>query len=225
MEQNMSRNIDINASHVSANPSRAKRGQVSRFFLPSIVAIWGLAIVILAQAGVLSQLYPPIIGAIVAATIIIPTIWYLRSSALRRVIEKVGHRRIVIFHIWRIPAALLFFWYGAQGLLPPLFWTLAGIGDLIAGLYALWLSFRGENARAYLTFHRFGFADFVVAVGTGLTFTLLLDPRMAPIATLPLALIPLFGVGISGASHLMAFDMLRRDVGFQGQRSADTVML
>jgi hypothetical protein len=36
---------------------------------------------------------------------------------------------------------------------------------------------------------------------------------MAPIAILPLALIPLFGVGISGATHLMAFDMLRRGVG------------
>jgi hypothetical protein len=63
------------------------------------------------------------------------------------------------------------------------------------------------------------------AEGTGLTFTLLLDFRMAPIATLPLALIPLFGVGISGASHLMAFDMLRRGVGFSEQHSADTVML
>jgi hypothetical protein len=58
--------------------------------------------------------------------------------------------------------------------------------------------------------HRFGFADFVVAVGTGLAFTLLLDPRMAPITALPLALIPLFGVGISGATHIIAFDMLRR---------------
>ena len=61
--------------------------------------------------------------------------------------------------------------------------------------------------------HRFGFVDFVIAVGTGLTFTLLLDPRMELIATLPFALIPLFGVGISGASHIVAFDMLRRQAG------------
>ena len=56
---------------------------------------------------------------------------------------------------------------------------------------------------------RFGFADFVVAVGTGLTYTLLLDPRMNLIAELPMALIPLFGVGLSGASHIVAFDMMR----------------
>ena len=56
----------------------------------------------------------------------------------------------------------------------------------------------------------FGFADFVVAVGTGLTYFLLNDPRMSGIQTLPMALIPFYGVGISGASHLMAFELLRR---------------
>jgi hypothetical protein len=33
---------------------------------------------------------------------------------------------------------------------------------------------------------------------------------MASIAAFPLALIPLFGVGVSGASHLIAFDVMRR---------------
>ena len=70
-----------------------------------------------------------------------------------------------------------------------------------------------ESRRRYIAFHLFGFADFVVAVGTGLTLTLLADPKMDGIRTLPMALIPLFGVGISGASHLMAFDLLRRRKG------------
>jgi hypothetical protein len=43
----------------------------------------------------------------------------------------------------------------------------------------------------------------------------LMDERMAAITTLPLALIPLFGVGISGATHLIAFDMLRKGRGLQ----------
>jgi hypothetical protein len=30
-----------------------------------------------------------------------------------------------------------------------------------------------------------------------------------------MALIPLYGVGISGASHIMAFDLLRRHVGIE----------
>ena len=33
---------------------------------------------------------------------------------------------------------------------------------------------------------------------------------MSGIQTLPMALIPFYGVGISGANHIMAFDLLRR---------------
>ena len=178
------------------------------------VALWFFAVVIGAETGFLSQLYQPLIAAIVASTIVLPTLAYYLSDGFRAYVESIGHRRIILFHTWRVPAALLFFWFGAQGQLPPAFWILAGTGDLIAGINAAWVVARPENAKSYLSFHRFGFADFVVAVGTGLTFTLLSDPRMAPIAVLPMALIPLFGVGISGATHLMAFDMLRRGVGF-----------
>lgn len=67
------------------------------------------------------------------------------------------------------------------------------------------------------SFHLFGFADFVVAIGTGPTLFLQNDPLMAGIQTLPMALIPFFGVGVSGASHLMAFDLLRRGAG-EGRR-------
>lgn len=52
--------------------------------------------------------------------------------------------------------------------------------------------------------------DFLIAVGTGLTFSLLQVPMMNVVATYPVALIPLFGVGISGASHIMALDLLAR---------------
>ena len=72
-----------------------------------------------------------------------------------------------------------------------------------------------------LVFHIFGFADFVVAVGTGLTLFLLNDPRMAGIQTLPMALIPLYGVGISGANHIMAFDLLCRQVGIEHKVKGD----
>ena len=180
----------------------------------TILALWLAAVVIGAASGAIGRLYMPLIALIVATIIAVPTLVYALSARFRAFVEGVGHRRIMLFHIWRIPAALLFFWYGAQGELPPAFWILAGTGDFIAGSYAAFLAFRPESAATYLSFHRFGFADFVVAVGTGLTFTLLQDPRMALIAALPMALIPLFGVGISGASHLMAFDMLRRGAGF-----------
>jgi hypothetical protein len=190
-----------------------------------VVVAWVVSVVTVAGQGGFAALWMPLIAAIVAATIALPMLWYAASPSLRVVIKRIGHRRIVLFHTWRIPAALLFFWYGARGELPTAFWVLAGTGDLLVGLYAAWLVTQPESSRRYWSFHLFGFADFVVAVGTGLTFTLLQDPRMAPVAVLPLALVPLFGVGISGASHLMAFDMLRRGVGFYRDVRAPAVPL
>lgn len=178
-----------------------------------IVAAWGLAVVIGAETGFFSSLYMPLIAAIVAATIILPTLSYFASPRLQAYADGIGHRPIIMFHMWRVPAALLFFWFGAKGDLPTAFWVLAGVGDFIAGSYAAYLMFKPESVKRYRSFHLFGFSDFIVAVGTGLTFTLLQDPRMAPIATLPMAFIPLWGVGISGATHLIAFDMLRRGTG------------
>ena len=182
--------------------------------LGAIAMAWFAAVVVGAGTGAIARLYMPLIAVVVAASIALPVLWYFASPKPRAFVEGIGHRRIMLFHIWRVPAALLFFWYGAHGQLPTLFWVLAGTGDLIAGTYAAWLAFKPESAARYRSFHRFGFADFVVAVGTGLTFTLLRDPAMAAIAALPMALVPLFGVGIAGAAHLMAFDMLRRGVGF-----------
>lgn len=194
----MIKSVDINSVRPTSATSNAQPTTLAWAALAMVVASWALAVVVAAESGALGKLYQPLIGAIVAATIAIPTLWYFVSPAFRYLMEALGHRRIVLFHVWRIPAALLFFWYGARGELPPPFWILAGVGDLLAGAYALRVSFQPEDARRYLLFHRFGFADFVVAVGTGLTFTLLLDQRMASIAVLPLALVPLFGVGISG---------------------------
>jgi hypothetical protein len=190
----------------------------------SMAAAWFAAVVVGAQSGFFASLWIPLIAGIVATSIVLPTLWYYASPKLRSFIEHIGHRRIMLMHAWRIPAALMFFWYGLQGQLPFWFWFLAGMGDFIAGSFALWLATKPESVARYRAFHRVGFADFVVAVGTGLTYTLLQDPLMAPIATLPLALIPLFGVGISGASHLMAFDMLRRKTRLWTQDALRAVM-
>jgi hypothetical protein len=107
-------------------------------------------------------------------------------------------------------AALLFFYFGGLGLLPERFVLHAAWGDLIAGLAALGVVALPFAISRYLAVHLFGFADFLLAVGTGLYFTLVDPPAMDAIRSLPLALIPLFGVGISGATHIIAFDLMRR---------------
>jgi hypothetical protein len=198
----MDREIEIRKSHGTR-------------VLLAILAIGGLGVVVAAETGLYSAISPLLLAPVIAFGIIVPVIVYAMSEGFRDYIEAIGLRTLTAFHIWRIAAALLFFWYGAHNLLPQVFVQNAGWGDLIAGLLALGVTLLPKTRNRYLVFHIFGFADFVVAVGTGLTLFLLNDPRMAGIQTLPMALIPLYGVGISGASHIMAFDLLRRHVGIE----------
>ena len=185
-----------------------------------VLAIWGLAVGFAAEAGFYRAIPTLFLAAIIALGIVVPVIVYAMSDGFRAYIEAIGLRSITAFHVWRIAAALVFFWYGAHNLLPQAFVRNAGWGDLIAGFFALGVLLLPESWNRYLAFHIFGFADFVVAVGTGLSFFLLNDPRMSAIQTLPMALIPLYGVGISGASHIMAFDLLRRGEGSGVRRAA-----
>jgi hypothetical protein len=185
------------------------------YVLLSILAIWGLAVAVCARTGVYHALPPLLLAPIIALGIVVPVIVYALSGSFRAYIEAIGLRPLTAFHIWRIGAALLFFWYGAHNLLPEIFVQDAGWGDLIAGFLALGVILLPESRNRYLAFHLFGFTDFVVAVGTGVIFFLLKDPRISSIQTLPMALIILYGVGISGASHIMAFDLLRRRSGIE----------
>jgi hypothetical protein len=202
---NQPRNVDI------AHGTRVLLG---------VLAIWGVAVCVAAETGILSAIPPLLLAPLIALGIVIPVVAYAMSDRFRAYIAALGLRPITAFHIWRIAAALVFFWYGAHDLLPETFVRNAGWGDLIAGGLALFVVVMPENRTGYWIFHVVGFADFVVAVGTGLTLFLLNDPRMAAIQTLPMALIPLYGVGISGASHIMAFDLLRRGLGSNANHTA-----
>jgi hypothetical protein len=193
--------------------TKASNMRSGTFALIGVLAAWGLAVAAAAHAGVFRTMAPLYYGPLVAAGIVVPFLIYALTPAVRRYFDGVGLYPLTVLHVWRISAALAFFWYGFHNQLPLGFWILAGVGDLLAGLYALPLLRGTASDEAYFQIHRFGFTDFVVAVGTAVFYTLLNDPRMMTIRELPMVLIPLFGVGISGASHLIAFDLLRRKRG------------
>ncbi len=185
------------------------RFTIVRTVLAGVLVAWAAAVAVLAARGFFVGLPVPGMALFVLGGIVLPTIAYATIPRLRAYIDRLGLRPLTALHVWRMPAALAFFAYGAAGALPPTFWLLAGGGDLIAGLYAARALLPGADRAFYWRFHLFGFADFLVAVGTGIIYSVVLrDPRMEAIAVMPLALIPLFGVGISGASHLVAFHML-----------------
>jgi hypothetical protein len=179
--------------------------------LLAAVAIWAAVVIWASSTGLLQALgqsFMPGFAALVALGIGLPVGLYFTVSQVRRAVDEIGLYRLTLMHIWRIPAALVFFYYGVRGELPPLFWLLAGMGDLLAGCFAATLLWRKRTTALYRRIHVFGFFDFVTAVGTGLAFTLMQDPRMTLLTTLPMALIPLFGVGLSGASHIVALSLL-----------------
>lgn len=181
-------------------------------WLPLSVTAWGALVIAASLSGLLGALgnvFMPGFAILVAGGIIIPTVSYFALPFVRKAVDAIGHRRLTLFHIWRIPAGGLFLYYANSGELPVVFALLAGIGDVLAGIGATAVM-RGEATPQLLKrIHLFGFADFIIAVGTGLTYTLMNDPLMITLTTLPMALIPLFGVGLSGASHIIILSNLK----------------
>lgn len=179
---------------------------------PAITAgllLWALVVAGLGISEVYLHLPLPVFGISVALLTAGLVLGYLGSPRWRRTARRLGLRRLTAVHVWRIAAAFAFFAYGAQGLLPERFVFNAGWGDLLAGVLALGVVlFWARSRSAYWVFHIIGLADFFLAVGTGLLFSILSVPTMETIAVFPMAFIPLFGVVLSAVTHVMAFDIL-----------------
>lgn len=175
-----------------------------------VIALWAGVVAAAAAGGVYRAIPPMSVGPLILAGVIIPFIVYRRSARFQAVIAAIGLRRLTAFHSWRIIAGVMFLWFMAQDQLPPLFARNAGWGDILAGLLAIVVVMLPLTRGRYVAFHIFGLLDLVDALLLGITFTLAADPRIVAIRELPMALIPLFGVGVTGASHLIAFDLLWR---------------
>jgi len=169
--------------------------------------------VALSALGLTTWLPTPLLPVPVALGVAIPVFVYARSGAFRDYIHALDLRVLTVYNFWRVPAALAFFYYGARGDLPLTFVCNAAVGDLIAGavapLVVFWVTRHTRGRMAiFAAFHIFSVADFVVAVGTGVTFALLNDPLIGTLKEWPMALIPLFGVPVTGAFSLMTLHRL-----------------
>jgi hypothetical protein len=186
-----------------------QRHQIAQHLL-STISIWGIGVGVGSYFGLFSTFPLPWFALLVAIAITVSTTIYYCNSTFQAYIQQLHLNYLTVFHLWRIPAALVFFYYGSQHLLPETFVRNAAWGDLLAGLFVLPLMLLPNYRWQYWAFHLFEMTDFAIAVGTGLTFSLLQISMMNTISTYPVALIPLFGVPISGVSHIMALDILAR---------------
>lgn len=179
-----------------------------RWFVLAL-SIWAATVFVAGYHGIFTKVGRIWIPPIVVAGVTIPVLVYYLNENFRSYIGSIGLKYLTVFHLWRIPAGLWFLYCGSQNLLPEEFVAKAAYGDLAVGLLVpLVLVFRIRGK--YLVFHLFGLLDFVVAVGTGLTLTVLQVPLMENIATFPTVLIPLYGVCVTGALSIMTLDRLIR---------------
>ncbi|MBD2840714.1 permease [Erythrobacter rubeus] len=200
--------IDAYASYVAKQSPDERLAERGGWILGIAFTLYSALVTYLAAIGFFASIDVRFFAATVVATMAALTISYFTVPSIRAFVERLGPYGLATFHIWRIGAALGFLYYGSQGWLPDIFVSLAGWGDMLAGVLAAIVIILPRSPRLVAGMHIIGFADFIVAVGTGLTLQLLAVPAMANIALLPIALIPLVGVPLSGASHIAAFHLI-----------------
>lgn len=167
-----------------------------------VVLIWGL----LAFAAGYFQLYAhvpmPLFGVSVILIQVSLIAAYFFIPSFRSFSDSIPLTTIALFHAWRIFAGWIFFAYA--NVLPDLFIRDAAYGDIVSGFLGLGAVIAGRTKISFWIFNIIGMADFIIAVGTGLTLTILGEPAMQPIAALPLIMIPFFGVPLSGYTHFIS---------------------
>lgn len=181
--------------------------------LVAALLAWGAAVALASEAGVFAaavRASAPAYGVLIALGIAIPSALYLTWTPLRRTLDAVPLRALTLFHVPRIAGGVLFLAYGLSGQLNPLFALLVGVGDIVSGLAAT-AALRGEPSPSALArIHRIGLADFAIGLTCGMVLGLVGDPRMAPIADLPLAQVVLWYVGMLATTHVVVLARLAR---------------
>lgn len=183
--------------------------KIERWFA-LVLSLWAGVVFLAGYYDLFTKLPLPSIGILATLGITLPVLLYYRYSAFQDYIRSIDPLHLTLFHVWRILAGFTFLYYGSQNLLPQQFVINAGYGDLAVGFMVPIVLIAKQSKNKYIAFHIFSLLDFIVAVGTGITFTVLQVPLMQNIATFPLVLIPLYGVCITGALSWMALDTLLR---------------
>ncbi|HET8563561.1 MAG TPA: hypothetical protein VFM35_06795 [Candidatus Binatia bacterium] len=161
----------------------------------------------------------PILVA-VTVPIIVFLITFRFSPSFHAFVLSLDLRLATVIQAWRF-AGLGFLALYAYGVLPGLFAWPAGVGDIAIGVTAPWIVLaliRQPNFVAspvFTIWNLLGILDLVVAVGTGALSSALAtgvagEVTTAPMAQLPLLLIPAYLVPIFVMLHLAALFQARR---------------
>ena len=153
----------------------------------------------------------------VLAPITIFTVWYLRSKPFQQYILSLNPRALTLVHTWRL-AGIVFLVLSTYKILPEILALPAGWGDIAIGATALpvaMLLARPEHKTSFIVWQLLGVADLVLAITLGAAARFI-DPQgvaeisTAPMALLPLSLIPTFAVPLLLILHGISIAQARR---------------
>ncbi len=193
------------------------------FIVAVVLAVWLALVFLLGARGVYvrppGSLPLPILIGFTAPVIVFLSVFWV-SRRFRDFVLAVDLRLMSGIQAWRF-AGLGFLALYAHGVLPALFAWPSGLGDIAIGVTAPWVVLaliRRPNfaaSRLFIVWNLLGIADLVVALGTGALSSgyataVIGEVTTAPMAQLPLVLIPAYFVPIFMMLHLGALCQARR---------------
>lgn len=196
-----------------------------RAIIAGVLAVWLVAVIVLGGDGAFARSpgAPPIpilIGAV--GPILVFLAAYLGWPAFRESVLSLDLQLATSIQAWRA-AGFGFLALYAHGILPGAFAWPAGLGDIAIGVTAPWVA-RAlaqrpgfATGRVFVIWNLLGILDLVVAVSMGGLSSVLAtgspgEVTTAPMARLPLLLIPAYLVPIFVMLHLSALFQARRVV-------------
>ncbi len=202
-------------------------------FVGGLLAFWFVLVFLLGAEGAFirppqAPPFPILLGF--AVPLVVFAFAYLGSRAFRALVLGADLRFLTATQAWRA-GGLGFLALYAQGVLPGLFAWPAGLGDIAIGITAPWValalvrrpSFVGSPK--FVAWNLFGILDLIVAVSSGTLSSgfiagLTGNVTTAPMAQMPLVLIPAFFVPLFIMFHVAALLQARRNVLPERRRSA-----
>jgi len=206
-----------------------------KLFVTVVLAIWLALIFLLGANGAFIR--PPeipplpiLLGA--TAPLLMFVVAYLKSDAFRAFILAADLSLLTAIQAWRA-GGLGFLALYIHGILPGLFAWPAGIGDIAIGITAPWVALAlirkpsFVNSRQFVIWNLLGILDLVVAVSlgalsSGFVAGLVGSVTTAPMAQLPLVLIPAYFVPLFIMLHLTALFQAGKDIKSSIRRRPDS---
>ena len=180
----------------------------------SLLVLWFAASFLASTKGLLqsSPTAPPLVLLIaVLLPIALFFAWFSASSGFREFALNIDLKALTVVQSWRIVGFGFLALY-AYGILPASFALPAGLGDMAIGITAPLIALRFSDSRyrrLFLLWNALGITDLVIAVSMGAA-SRAVHPSTAPMAVLPLSLIPAFAVPLLTILHLISIAQARR---------------